>query len=53
LRPNLDIKVFDVGGANPKAAFDLGDSSEYFGVMGRIGDELQHGCCLFSNAKIA
>ena len=42
LCPNLDIQVFDVGGANPEAAFDLGDSSEYFGVMGRIGDEFQH-----------
>jgi hypothetical protein len=53
LRPDLDIQVFDVSGANPKAAFDLGDSSEDFGVMGRIGDEFQHGGCLFCNAKIA
>ena len=54
LRAHLDIQVLDVGGANPEAAFDLGDSSEYFGVMGRIGDEFQHGCrCLFCNAKIA
>ena len=53
LRAYLDIQVFDVGGANPEAALDLGNPSEYFGVMGRIGDEFQHGCCLFNNAKIA
>lgn len=53
LRAYLDIQVFDVGGANPKAALDLGDKGKYFGVMGRIGDEFQHGCCLFNNAKIA
>ena len=39
LRAYLDIQVFDVGGANPEAALDLGDPSEYFSVMGRIGDE--------------
>ena len=30
LRPDLDIKVFDVGGANPKAAFDLGHMGNHF-----------------------
>jgi hypothetical protein len=43
LRAYLDIQVFDVGSANPEAALDFEDSSEYFGVMGSIGDEFQHG----------
>jgi hypothetical protein len=30
LRAYLDIQVFDVGSANPEAALDLGDPSEYF-----------------------
>ena len=41
-RVHFKILVFDVGSANPEAALDLGDSSEYFGVMGRIADVLQH-----------
>ena len=40
LRPDLDIQVFDVGGANPKAAFDLGHAGKDFRVVGSIGDEL-------------
>ena len=53
LRADLDVQVFDVGSANPEAALDLGDSGKDLGVMGRISDEFQHGCCLFNNAKIA
>ena len=40
LRPDLDIQVFDVGGANPEAAFDLGDTGNYFRVMSFICNEL-------------
>ena len=42
LRADLDIKVFDVSGANPQASLDLGDTSEDFGVMRVIADVFQH-----------
>ena len=44
LRADLDIKVFDIGGANPNASFHFGDASKNFGVMGFITDVFQHGC---------
>jgi len=39
LRADFDIKVFDVGGANPNASFHLGDTGKDFGVMSFITDE--------------
>ena len=30
LRPDLDVEVFDVGGTNSKAAFNLGHMGNYF-----------------------
>lgn len=35
---DLDLKVFDVSSANPKASLHLGDTGEDFGVMGGIGN---------------
>ena len=39
LRPDLDIQVFDVGGAYPKAALDIGHTGDYFRVMGFVCNE--------------
>ncbi len=51
LRPDLDIEVFDVGGANPEAALDHGNTGNYLSVVGFISDEFQHILFVFTVQK--
>ena len=40
LRPDLDVQVFNVGGANPKASLDRGHPAKHFVVMVATKDKL-------------
>lgn len=42
----LDIRILDVGGADPERVLHVGAMQEHAGVVGGIGDEGEHRVCI-------